>query len=97
MAKKADKTVKGKPKEVDANAPGKPVKGTPALSQPWIQMKTGIYVVTAASILMAVLTTWQSLEGGLPWLDSILYGLLFGALVWVIFYFSQLFFRWLRQ
>ncbi len=97
MAKKANKAVKEKPKEIDANAPGKPIKEAAPQPGPWLKMKTGIYVVTAASILMAVLTTWQSIDGGVPVLESILYGLLFGAMVWIIFYFSQIFFRWLRQ
>ncbi len=97
MAKKANKAVKANLKAVDADAPGKPVKEAAPQPEPWLKMKTGIYVVTAASILMAVLTTWQSIDGGVPVLDSILYGLLFGALIWIIFYFSQIFFRWLRQ
>ncbi|HEY6071996.1 MAG TPA: hypothetical protein VIV15_01050 [Anaerolineales bacterium] len=56
-----------------------------AMSQPWISMRTGIRVVAVASILMAILTAWQVIPVK-GWVEGILWGLLFGALIWVIFF-----------
>jgi hypothetical protein len=78
------------------SAPSKQVATGTGLT-PWLSFRTGLIIITVCSIGMAILTTWQSIEGGIGWVDSILYGLLFGALIWVIFYVSQVFFRWLRR
>ena len=56
-----------------------------AMSQPWISMRTGIKVVAVASILMAILTASQVIPSK-GWLEGILWGLLFGGLIWVIFF-----------
>ncbi len=55
------------------------------MAQPWISMRTGIRVVAVASIVMAVLTASQVIPSK-GWLEGILWGLLFGALIWVIFF-----------
>ena len=56
-----------------------------AMSQPWISMRTGIKIVTGASIVMAVLTASQVIPSK-GWLEGILWGLLFGGLIWAIFF-----------
>ena len=60
---------------------------------PWIQMKTGLIVITIVSIGMAVfmgIPAYQTMG-----LEGILWGLGFGAAIWVIFfgalYFNRLF------
>ncbi|HMB24443.1 MAG TPA: hypothetical protein VKP08_16485, partial [Anaerolineales bacterium] len=53
--------------------------------QPWISMRSGLIVIAITSVAMAALTAWQvnPLRG---WLEGILWGLLFGALIWAIFF-----------
>ena len=95
MTKKVNK-VKLKKTETNPAAPVQKQKTPAPPSSPWIKMRTGLYVVAAASILMAVLTAWQSIPA-VGWVDGILYGLLFGAMIWAVFLISQVVFRWLRR
>lgn len=62
---------------------------------PWISMKTGLRVITVASIIMAVLTAWQSIPT-VGWGKGILWGVIFGAMLWAVFGLMQLFYRWMR-
>jgi len=62
-------------------------KGTKLASQPagaWIPMRTGLIIITIVSVVMAVLTAWQAvpIKG---WVEGILWGVLFGGSIWVIF------------
>jgi hypothetical protein len=62
-------------------------KGTKYASQPagaWIPMRTGLIIITIISVVMAVLTAWQAvpIKG---WVEGILWGVLFGGSIWVIF------------
>lgn len=82
------KTKKNHPKRVE----------TPQqdLAAPWISMRTGLIVMTITSLVMAALTAWQVIpERG--WLEGLLWGLLFGGLVWVIFLGNLLLNRFLRR
>jgi uncharacterized membrane protein (DUF2068 family) len=67
-----------------------------ALHQPWISMRSGLKIITVTSIAMAVLTAWQvvPVKG---WLEGILWGLLFGALIWAIFFGNILINKFLRR
>ena len=56
-----------------------------SLNQPWISMRSGIIIIAIASVAMAVLTAWQVIPSQ-GWLEGILWGLLFGGLVWAIFF-----------
>ena len=66
-----------------------------SLSQPWISMRSGLKIMTVVSVIMAVLTAWQviPIKG---WVEGILWGLLFGALVWAVFFGNILITRFLR-
>jgi hypothetical protein len=65
---------------------GQKSKGLPALPppEPWISMRNGSVIIIFTSIGMAVLTAIQvaPIQG---WLEGILWGLLFGAMIWAIF------------
>ncbi len=65
------------PKEKRIKLPSQPAGA-------WISMRTGIIVISIVSLGMAVLTAWQAvpIKG---WLEGILWGLLFGGSIWVIF------------
>ena len=56
-----------------------------AKSQPWISMRSGIKIIAFTSIAMAVLTASQVIPSK-GWLEGILWGLLFGVLIWAIFF-----------
>jgi len=67
-----------------------------SLNQPWISMRSGLKIITVTSIAMAVLTAWQVIPSK-GWLEGILWGLLFGALIWAIFFGNILINRFLRR
>jgi hypothetical protein len=66
------------------------------LHEPWISMRSGLKIMAVTSIVMAVLTAWQVIPSK-GWLEGILWGLLFGALVWAIFFGNILITRFLRR
>ncbi len=85
MAKKSKKPKKQKKEEKEELA-----------NQPWISMRTGIMIVSFASVAMAFLTAWQVIPSK-GWLEGILWGLLFGALIWAIFFGNILINKLLRR
>jgi hypothetical protein len=54
-------------------------------ADPWISMRNGAIIITFTSIGMAVLTAIQvvPVKG---WVEGILWGLLYGGMIWVIFF-----------
>jgi hypothetical protein len=67
-----------------------------SLNQPWISMRSGLKIITVTSIAMAVLTAWQVIPAK-GWVEGILWGLLFGALIWAVFFGNILITRFLRR
>ncbi len=66
-----------------------------AQRQPWIKYKTGIVIITITSIVMAVLTAIQAIPAkGI--LQGILWGLIYGGMIWAIFFGFLLFNRIFR-
>jgi hypothetical protein len=82
VAKKSKKTKKEETKD--------------PMVQPWISMRRGLILIAITSIAMAVLTAWQVIPSK-GWLEGILWGLLFGALIWAIFFGNLLITRFLRK
>ncbi len=79
-----------------ASKKGKEVKKKQVYERkPWLAMKTGVIIIAITSVAMAVLTAWQAIpvKGFLP---GILWGLLFGGLIWVIFLGLVFFNRFIR-
>jgi hypothetical protein len=66
------------------------------LNQPWISMRKGMIIIAITSVVMAVLTAWQAVPAR-GWLEGILWGLLFGALIWAIFFGNILINKFLRR
>jgi len=59
-------------------------------------MRSGMIVIAITSVAMAALTAWQVIPSR-GWLEGILWGLLFGALIWAIFFGNILINRLLRK
>ncbi len=55
------------------------------LNKPWLSMRGGMVVMAIVSLALAVLIAWQVIPNN-GWLEGIGWGLLFGALIWVIFF-----------
>lgn len=66
------------------------------LNQPWISMRKGMMIIAVTSVVMAVLTAWQAVPAR-GWVEGILWGLLFGALIWAIFFGNILINKFLRR
>jgi hypothetical protein len=67
-----------------------------SLNQPWISMRSGLIINAFASLAMAILTAWQ-VTPSRGWVEGILWGLLFGALIWAIFFGNILINKFLRR
>jgi len=67
-----------------------------AIMQPWLSMRGGIKIIAVTSIAMAVLTAWQVIPSK-GWLEGILWGILFGVLIWAIFFGNILLQRFLHK
>jgi len=66
------------------------------IAQPWISMNSGVKIIAFTSIAMAVLTASQVIPSK-GWLEGILWGLLFGVLIWAIFFGNILLNRFFRR
>ncbi len=62
-----------------------PKKTTNPSPEPWIPMKNGVIVISITSIFMAVLTAIEAVPAK-GWIEGLLWGLLFGAVIWGIFF-----------
>jgi hypothetical protein len=67
-----------------------------ALNRPWISMRRGLVVIAVTSVAMAVLTAWQVIPSK-GWLEGIFWGLVFGALIWAVFFGNILINKLLRK
>jgi hypothetical protein len=64
--------------------------------QPWISMRSGMITMAITSLVLAALIAWQVIPSR-GWLEGILWGLLFGALIWAVFFGNILINRFLRK
>jgi hypothetical protein len=55
------------------------------LTQPWASLRGGMIIMTIVSLALAVLIAWQVIPYN-GWLEGIGWGLLFGAMIWAIFF-----------
>ena len=63
---------------------------------PWISMKTALIVIGITSIFMFVLTAMQAVPAR-GWGEGLLVSLLFGAMIWAIFFLLIIVNRFLRR
>ncbi len=64
--------------------------------EPWISMRRGVVIIAVTSVGMAVLTAIQAVPA-LGWVEGLLWSILFGALIWVIFFGMNFFNRLFRR
>jgi hypothetical protein len=55
-----------------------------AMNQPWLQMRSGLIIITLLSLAMVIFIAWQYWLS-LVWWKAIGLGLLFGGAIWLIF------------
>jgi peptidoglycan biosynthesis protein MviN/MurJ (putative lipid II flippase) len=68
----------------------------PDLSAPWISMHSGLIVMGIVSIGLSIWTSFQ-ITSDLSILQKILWGLIFGISVWLVFFGFLLLNRFLRR
>lgn len=73
MAKNKNKTKRPKEKKEEL-----PV-------QPWVSMRSGMIIMAITSVALAVLVASQAIPST-GWLEGILWGVLFGGMIWAIFF-----------
>ena len=62
-------------------------KALESMSKPWIQRKTGFLVITALSVVLMIFISVQLImQNPQEWPKALLWGFLFGASVWVVFF-----------
>jgi hypothetical protein len=88
------KKLKNIAKQADRPAPPKQKENS--ISQAWISMRTGMIVMGVVSLGMAALTAYNAIPSVGIW-EGILWGLLFGGSLWVIFLIAILFHRLMRR
>ena len=54
-------------------------------AQPWVSMRGAMIIMAITSLALAILIAWQVIPAN-GWLEGILRGLLFGGMIWVIFF-----------
>ena len=54
-------------------------------AQPWVSMRGAMIIMAITSLALAILIAWQVIPAN-GWLEGILWGLLFGGMIWVIFF-----------
>ncbi|HAD07722.1 MAG TPA: hypothetical protein DCE76_11255 [Anaerolineaceae bacterium] len=81
------------PKNKSSSSKDQPQDLTP---QPWIPFKTGLIVVGVVSVLLAIWTVITS-NPELDLLERILWGVVFGGSIWVVFLFFLVINRLLRR
>jgi len=62
----------------------------------WIAPKAGVWIIAIASLACAAWTGWQVSQFKPP-LESILWGILFGATIWLVAGFAYAINRWIRR
>jgi hypothetical protein len=62
----------------------------------WIPARTGLGLIAVCSIVMAVFTAWQLIPA-IGWLEGSLYALLYGGMIWVVFFVMKLFYRFMQR
>ena len=53
--------------------------------KPWVSLRGGMIIMAVTSVALAVLVASQAIPST-GWLEGIMWGLLFGGMIWAIFF-----------
>jgi uncharacterized membrane-anchored protein len=67
------------------------------LFAPWISMRSGLIVMAVVSLGLAIWTAYQTSLTNVSLINSILWGIVFGGSLWLVFFGFILFNRFLRK
>jgi uncharacterized membrane-anchored protein len=79
-----------------ASRPAPTKQNEDSASQPWMSMRTGMILMGIVSLGMAALTAYNAIPSVGIW-EGILWGLVFGGSLWLIFLIALLFHRLMRR
>jgi sterol desaturase/sphingolipid hydroxylase (fatty acid hydroxylase superfamily) len=66
------------------------------LDDAWIPFQTGVIVIAVVSVALGVFTAWQAIPIKGP-VEGVLWGVVFGGSIWLIFFGNYLFHRLARR
>lgn len=65
--------------------------------KPWIEKTKGMRVIFIAAIALSVLVAYQIIQGSGNWGQGILWGLIFGGSVFLVYFGMMAFHRWVNK
>ena len=57
-----------------------------SLREPWLQKRSAMIAISVVSVALMVLVAWNIIKGSGDWGQGLLWGFVFGASVWVVYY-----------
>jgi predicted cobalt transporter CbtA len=65
--------------------------------KPWIEKAKGMRVIIIAGLALAVLVAYQIIQGSGNWGQGILWGLIFGGSVFLVYFGMMAFHKWVNK
>ncbi len=65
-------------------------------NEKWIPFRTGVSLIAIVSICLAIFTAWQRIPA-IGWLQGSLYALMYGVMIWVVFFVIRLFYKFTQR
>ena len=62
-----------------------------SLREPWLQKRSAIIAISVVSVALMALVAWNIIKGSGDWGQGLLWGFIFGASVWLVYYGMNLF------
>jgi len=62
-----------------------------SLREPWIQKRSAMIALAVVSIALMAMVAWNIIKGSGDWGRGLLWGFLFGASVWLVYFAMTLF------
>ncbi|MEL7646138.1 MAG: hypothetical protein AAGU04_07740 [Anaerolineaceae bacterium] len=57
-----------------------------SLREPWLQKRSAMIALTGVSLVLMVLVAWNIIKGSGDWGQGLLWGFVFGASVWLVYF-----------
>ena len=78
-------------KKQSAEVESKPADIFRSLREPWIQKRSAMIALTLVSIALMGLVAWNIIKGSGDWGQGLLWGFVFGASIWLVYFGMTLF------